>query len=102
MVVISILFQFAYPISPYLRKHQAAYPAGREGSNTLYSGGLLGIMAILGAVNISDLLKGIVVAPAKLARGRAMKKTEVESGDSVPLGERQKSSVPVIEYAPGK
>ena len=47
----------------------------------------------MGAVNISDLLKGIVVAPAKLARGRAMKRTEVESGDGVPLGERQKTSV---------
>ena len=102
MVVISVLFQFAYPISPYLWKQQAANPAGRGGSNTDYSGGLLGIKAILEAVDISDLLKGIVVAPAKLARGRAMKKTEKESGNSVPLGERQKTSAPVYEYAPGK
>lgn len=102
MVVISIFFQFAYPISPYLWKHQAANPAGRGGSNTGYSGGFLGVKAILGAVNISDLLKGIVAAPAKLARGRAMKRTEVESGDGVPLEERQKTSVPLFELVPGK
>lgn len=102
MVVISILFQFAYPISPYLWKHQAANPAGRRGGNTGYSGGLLGVKAILGAANISDLLKGIVAAPAKLARGRAMKRTEMESGNSVPLGKRQKPNVPTFAIAPGK
>ena len=102
MVVISILFQFAYPVSPYSGKHQAANPARRGGSNTDYAGGFLGVKAILGALNISDLLKGIVAAPANLARGRAMKRTEVESGDSVPLGEWQKTSVPVFEYVPGK
>ena len=102
MVVISILFQFAYPVSTYLWEHQAANPAGRTGRNTDYSGGFLGVKAILGAVNISDLLKGIVAAPAKLARGRAMKRTEVESGNSVPLGERQKTSLPTFEIAPGK
>ena len=102
MVVISILFQFAYPISPYLWKHQAANPAGRRGSNRDYSGGFLGVKAILGAANISDLLKGIVAAPTKLARGRSMKKTEMESRNSVPLGEWQKTSVPTFEIAPGK
>ena len=102
MVVISILFQFAYPANPYLWKHQAANPAGRIGRNTDYSGGFLGVKAIFGAVNISDLLKGIGAAPAKLARGRAMKRAEVESGNSVPLGEWQKTSVPTFEVAPGK
>ena len=102
MVVISILFQFAYPVSPYLSKHQTASPAGTRGINIVYSGGFLGIKAILGAANISDLLKGVVVAPAKLTRGRAMKRTEVESGISVPVGERQKISVPAFEIAPGK
>ena len=102
MVVISCLFQFAYPVSPYLWKHQAANPAGRRRRNTDYSGGFLGVKAILEAVNISDLLKGIGAAPAKLARGRAMKRTEVESGNSVPLGEWQKTSVPTFEIAPGK
>ncbi|KAK0507343.1 hypothetical protein JMJ35_010381 [Cladonia borealis] len=102
MVVVSILFQFAYPVSPYLWKHQAANPAGRSGRNTDYSGGFLGVKAILGAANISDLPKGIVAAPAKFARGRAMKRTEAESGNSVPLGERQKTSVPTFEIAPGE
>ena len=102
MVVISILFQFAYPIRPYLWKHQAANPAGRGGSNTDYSGGFLGVKAIFGALNISDLLRKIIAAPAKLARGWAMKRTEVESGESVPLGELQKTSLPSVEYVPGK
>ena len=102
MVVISILFQFAYPVGPYLSKHQAASPAGTREINIDYLGGFLGIKAILGAANISDLLKRISVAPAKLARGRAMKRTGVESGESVPLGERQNISVPAFEIAHGK
>ena len=56
----------------------------------------------MGAANISDLLKATVVAPTRLIRGGAMKRTEVESGDSVPLERLQTTSVPTFGYAPGK
>ena len=100
--MISVLFQFAYPISPYLWKSQSANMVRRGGRNTGYAGGFLGIKALLGAANISDLLKAIVVAPTRLTRGGATKRAEVESGDSVPLGRLQTTSVPVFGYAPGK
>lgn len=74
MVFFSILFQFAYPIGPYLKSHQAT-----SHGNIHHVGGFLGIKAFVAALNITDLLKGLIVAPAKLFRGRAMGKSESSS-----------------------
>ena len=70
MVFFSILFHFAYPISPYTptRKQMLASPR--------YLGGMVGIKALLAAFNILDLLKAISIAPLRLKRGRAMLREE--------------------------
>lgn len=61
----------------------------------------MGIKAILAAANISDLLKGIIVAPAKLVRGRAMMKKGLEAGDGMVVGKGMDGGVPRYERAPG-
>lgn len=70
MVIFSILFPFAYPVSPYrsIRKQTLA------GSRNL--GGMLGIKALLAAFNVLDLLKAIAIAPLRLKRGGAMLREE--------------------------
>lgn len=73
MVFFSVLFQFAYRVKPYTVSYIAAN-AGGNGSRveSRYFGGFLGIKALLAAFNTFDLIKGILAAPAKLMRGRAM------------------------------
>lgn len=76
MVLFSILFLFAYPIRPYTAKGHIAgpgYEGGLAGYET-YVGGPLGLQALFQVLNISDLIKAIVVAPMRLRRGRAMLK----------------------------
>ena len=80
MVIFSILFQFAYRIKPYTGRSDLV-EANNYGSKveTRYLGGFLGVKALLAALNVSDLVKGILVAPGKLIRGRRMAKEELAS-----------------------
>ena len=73
MVIFAILFQFAYPVGPYLKSRN---------SLASYQGGFLGIKALLSAINVLDLLVGIVRAPAMMGRGRAKGFRKGEEGVS--------------------
>ena len=68
-----MLFLFAYPIGPYILKNHIARPGYESGlaSTPGYVGGPLGLVAFHQAVNILDLIKAIMMAPMRLARGRA-------------------------------
>ena len=87
----SVFFLFAYPVGPYLDKNKPAMES-LDGSTRIdvgyagrYAGGPLGVSALLYAINIYDLGRGIIVAPAKLARGKAIKNTDDLSGDIPPV-----------------
>ena len=89
MVIFSIFFLFAYPPSAYVAMRDEM-PAG----SPQHQGGMLGIRALLSAVNTTDLLKAIWVAPLRLKRGRAMLKAEkVDNSSDVPLRISQEAGV---------
>jgi len=57
MVLFTLAFLYVYRVREYeFKKGAAAVPLGHGG----YSGGFLGLGAILQALNISDLIAGIV------------------------------------------
>jgi hypothetical protein len=71
MVIFSLSFLYVYRVREYASKTVGdinAVPLGQGG----YKGGFLGISALIQAINIVDLLRGIFSVPGKLAnRGRS-------------------------------
>ena len=86
MAIFSILFQFSYSSAPYAQKYRQGN--GRiQGTNTAadYGRGIPSWpSALVSAINVSDLLKAVLVAPAKLVRGRAVSK-QYSAPDYIPL-----------------
>ena len=77
MVFFSVLFMYAYRVSPYVISRYS--PQGEAaklgqgpnggGNPTQYCGGFLGWRAIFAAVNILDFLEALVMAPIRMRRG---------------------------------
>lgn len=68
MVIFALLFQYIYRTKEYYFKHgAAAVPLGHGG----YQGGFLGIRAYGQALNIVDILGGIVSVPRAFAARKA-------------------------------
>ena len=74
MVIFSILFWFAYPVGPYLTKNITSHATST--GHVGYVGGFLGIKALFSAINVIDLLLGIVKAPSMFSRGREIQRYE--------------------------
>ena len=94
MPLFSIIFQFTYSIKPYTGRSDLI-EVNHRGHHVepQYLGGFLGVEALFAALNITDRLKGIFVAPKRLTRGRGMAKEELVSNGQV-LGETDLADAP--------
>lgn len=98
MVFFSVLFRLAYPVKPYTKKHKLANPRYDDHtSEPRYSVGFLGAKALLSAMNILDLLGGILESPGRLNRGRAMLKGD-GAVEEVPLGKTRTGDRLAYDY----
>ena len=78
MVFFSIIFQFAYPVKPYTGGRSSG-----DCSQAKYLGGFLGIRALFDALNITDLIIGILVAPRRLGNGLKDRRSSEVTSDKL-------------------